>query len=430
MDPSIFATELETLALKAFGDMGHLARLRLVRDRFITGQDSCALRRHLDSVSPETPIRDIVDRCRVWESHAEFVDRRGWHPSPDRSHPVYTINDGGNAGDDLPGVADDMTPEAEDMLESLLQHLLPTPAVSPPKATPIPSELELLIQRLMGNDRPVQLAPMRRSGFTDMEVLIQNLLPVAQPTWEQPTRESGRRDWSTVVCFSCGKPGHAASRCPVLDMTFPFLPPGWQSERVGGGFVMQSPRILAERYRTATDPGSRPPRSEMTLDLKMCPGNMMFPGGGLHRGLQRLGSHRLGQLYSVFGWIVLIVVSRMVFRGCWSPYEIRGTVCRLLVVPDSWPRFVEARVPLVGIPVHCVESDCSEFCEADGNPELLGSVRDTGNSVPAAVDVVLPGMSPVMFAGTAAVSVCLPAVTGEVPQSYVVRRTVCVLMLM
>ena len=87
-----------------------------------------------------------------------------------------------------------MTPEAQDILESLKQHLLPTPALSPLKATPITSELELLIQRLMGNDRPVQPAPTRRSGFTDMEVLIHNLLSVASPTWEQPTRESGRRD--------------------------------------------------------------------------------------------------------------------------------------------------------------------------------------------------------------------------------------------
>ena len=59
-------------------------------------------------------------------------------------------------------MADDMTLEAQDMLESLMQHLLPTPAVSPPKATPIPSEFELLIQRLMGNDQPVQSA--RRGG--------------------------------------------------------------------------------------------------------------------------------------------------------------------------------------------------------------------------------------------------------------------------
>ena len=66
-DPSIFATALETLARKAFGDMGQTAWLRITRDQFIAGHDSCELRRHLDSVSPETPIRDIVDRCRVWE---------------------------------------------------------------------------------------------------------------------------------------------------------------------------------------------------------------------------------------------------------------------------------------------------------------------------------------------------------------------------
>ena len=74
-DPSIFAIEL------AFGDMGHMARLCLVRDRFIAGQDSCALRRHLDSVSPETHIWDIVDRCRVWESHADLEDQGGGTPA-------------------------------------------------------------------------------------------------------------------------------------------------------------------------------------------------------------------------------------------------------------------------------------------------------------------------------------------------------------
>ena len=33
--PAIFATASETLAVKAFGDMGQTARLRLIRDRFI-----------------------------------------------------------------------------------------------------------------------------------------------------------------------------------------------------------------------------------------------------------------------------------------------------------------------------------------------------------------------------------------------------------
>ena len=70
-DPAIFATALETLAVKAFGNIGQTTRLQLIRDRFIAGHSSCELHRHLDSVPPETPIRDVVDRCRVWESHAD-----------------------------------------------------------------------------------------------------------------------------------------------------------------------------------------------------------------------------------------------------------------------------------------------------------------------------------------------------------------------
>ena len=70
-DPAIIATALETLAVKAFGDMGRTAQLCLIRDRFIAGHSNCDLRRHLDSVPPETPIRDIV-----WESHTDPASSR------------------------------------------------------------------------------------------------------------------------------------------------------------------------------------------------------------------------------------------------------------------------------------------------------------------------------------------------------------------
>ena len=60
-DPSNFAITLETLAVKAFGNMGQTARLRLIRDRFIAGHENCDLRRYLDCVPPDTPLRDIVD---------------------------------------------------------------------------------------------------------------------------------------------------------------------------------------------------------------------------------------------------------------------------------------------------------------------------------------------------------------------------------
>ena len=61
--------------------MGQIARLRLIRDRFIAGHYSCELQRHLDSVPPQTPIQDVVDRCRVWESHADPAVRQVSKPS-------------------------------------------------------------------------------------------------------------------------------------------------------------------------------------------------------------------------------------------------------------------------------------------------------------------------------------------------------------
>ena len=120
-DPSIFAIALETLAVKAFGDMGQTARLRIIRDRFIAGHDSCELRRHLDSVSPETPIQDIVDRCQVWESHAD--SRRLSKPEPDMELPIYAVNESGCGMDNRMVAAVTTSQTTPDQLETLLRHL-------------------------------------------------------------------------------------------------------------------------------------------------------------------------------------------------------------------------------------------------------------------------------------------------------------------
>ena len=90
-DPSNFAIKLETLAVKAFGNMGQIARLRLIRDRFIAGHENCDLRRYLDCVPPDTPLRDIVDRCRVWESHGTMEIRRVSNPIPEPVYPTYVV---------------------------------------------------------------------------------------------------------------------------------------------------------------------------------------------------------------------------------------------------------------------------------------------------------------------------------------------------
>ena len=71
LDPATFATDLGMLAIQGFSDMKEQARDIAIRDTFIAGQGQCALRRQLDGFAQGTPIGEIVDSCRVWESHSD-----------------------------------------------------------------------------------------------------------------------------------------------------------------------------------------------------------------------------------------------------------------------------------------------------------------------------------------------------------------------
>ena len=90
-DPAAFAIELETLARRAFVDVDAAVRLQLVRDKFITGHKQLALRRHLDSAGPDTPMSSIVDKCRVWESHEERNSRPRAECEPGTSRGVFQV---------------------------------------------------------------------------------------------------------------------------------------------------------------------------------------------------------------------------------------------------------------------------------------------------------------------------------------------------
>ena len=73
------------LGRRAFADIDSSIQLQMVRDRFIDGHAECALLSHLDSLGPDAPMRDIVDSCRVWESHNEAAI--GWNGGSDRNSP-------------------------------------------------------------------------------------------------------------------------------------------------------------------------------------------------------------------------------------------------------------------------------------------------------------------------------------------------------
>ena len=121
---------------------------------------------------------------------------------------------------------------------------------------PMPTEMEILTAKSAGADTA---APDRHYGNGN--------LAAAPASWNADSGiaagSGSRRDWTTIVCFSCGKPGHGVGSCLELDEAFPYMLPGWSAEKVGANYMVSSPRFAAERLRryTATDLGrgvSRP----------------------------------------------------------------------------------------------------------------------------------------------------------------------------
>ena len=93
--------------------------------------------------------------------------------------------------------------------------------------------------------------------------MLKHLLLGTPTPAPHPSPVIAHRDWSMVLCFSCGKYGHEVGRCPQLDVTFSFMLPGWSAEEIGAHYVKVSPHLAADDYgrETATDTGwtvSRP----------------------------------------------------------------------------------------------------------------------------------------------------------------------------
>ena len=54
----------------------------------------------------------------------------------------------------------------------------------------------------------------------------------------------------------CGKTGHSATRCPTLDVSFPFILPDWKAEKTSSGYLMISPKMATDRRRVENPLGS------------------------------------------------------------------------------------------------------------------------------------------------------------------------------
>ena len=119
-----------------------------------------------------------------------------------------------------------------DVLGELMRHLLPTPAISPPKATAIQSDYELLIQCLLGTVQSLQPVVQERSSKMGIEVLLQSMLLVVSVV-EDKVRPPGERREPTTGCFSCGEADHRVDDEFVLRPPPPPPPKGATCHQAG-----------------------------------------------------------------------------------------------------------------------------------------------------------------------------------------------------
>ena len=196
-DPAIFATALETLAVKAFGDMGQTARLRLIRDRFIAGHSNCDLRRHLDSVSPETPIRDVVDRCCIWESHADPAVRRISKPNPDPTYPTYAVGDADSDNEATKATVVIGQRSGQNQLEDLLRWVIATAERPAPK--PEVPDVEKLLQKLVRETQSRPPAVIGPPAPTTLEQMLRSFLDGQLDISSSPSTSGEDRSWQHTI---------------------------------------------------------------------------------------------------------------------------------------------------------------------------------------------------------------------------------------
>ena len=208
-DPATFAKTLGMLALRGFSDMKEKARDLMVRNKFIASQQSCDLRRHLDSAS-----------CRIWESHAE---------------PIAIIHRCQDTEYRKPKLL--MPPSATDSLGFTVGSAMPTSDESTRRGSHSSADWELLIRNALETvaTRRDIISGWRRN--TELEQLLQDatlvglvMIQGTSPPASLPGGGGGclrMDDWEdSDRCFSCGLFGHGVNRCTRLDRYFPFKRPG------------------------------------------------------------------------------------------------------------------------------------------------------------------------------------------------------------
>ena len=166
------------------------------------------------SVSPETPIRDVV-----WESHADPAVRRISKPTP---VPTYAVGDTDSDNEITRVAAVTGLKSDQNQLTDLLRRVIST--AEHPAPNPEISGMAKLLQQLGREALNRPPAVVNPPVLTTLEQMLRSFLDGQRQRQRQPPRQR-----------------------PT------FLQPGWRTEKTPGGFVMIPPRGTTDRRRAEND---------------------------------------------------------------------------------------------------------------------------------------------------------------------------------
>ena len=136
--------------------------------------------------------------------------RRVSKPSPNPIYPAYVVADSDNISETTQVAAVTRPRSGPDQLEDLLRRLLM--AVDTPAQIPEVPPVDKLLQRLVTETQSRPSAVLSPPASMGLEQMLRSFLSGQQPMLLPPRQRPIRRDWNGIVCFSCGKSGHAV-RC-------------------------------------------------------------------------------------------------------------------------------------------------------------------------------------------------------------------------
>ena len=114
---------------------------------------------------------------------------------------------------------------------------------------------EELLKKLLAVLTPTVPPPARALDLSPMDKLVQLLFSEAvkrEPALPTPAEPPGLETLLRTY-FAEQQSPRQGPRLPTLDVTFPFILPGWKAEKTSTGYLMISPKMATDRRRAENE---------------------------------------------------------------------------------------------------------------------------------------------------------------------------------